>query len=55
METPVETFGFRSQIEEMGFNTPASGWRGGFQRLRLMPPTPKDLGLENFEILRLET
>ena len=39
METPVETFGFRSQIEEMGFYTPASRWRGGFQRLRLMPPT----------------
>ena len=40
METPVETFGFRSQIEEMGFDTPlVPGGRGGFQRLRLMPPT----------------
>jgi hypothetical protein len=40
METPVETFGFGSQIEEMGFYTPlVPGGRGGFQRLRLMPPT----------------
>jgi hypothetical protein len=30
METPVETFGFGSQIEEMGFDTPlVPGGRGG--------------------------
>ena len=50
METPVETFGFRSQIEEMGFNTPASRWRGGFQRLRLMPPTQEGCGFSVFRI-----
>ena len=38
------------QTLDMISETPARG--GGFQRLRLMPPTPSDLG---FEILRFES
>ena len=40
METPVETFGFGLRSKRWGFTRRlVPGGRGGFQRLRLMPPT----------------
>ena len=45
METPVETFGFRSQIEEMGFNTPAAVGAADFNACGSCRPPGEGCGL----------
>jgi len=46
METPVETFGFGLRSKRWGFTRRlVPGGRGGFHRLRLMPPTQVAFGL----------